>query len=278
MSLYTSPKSWGPHFWFILRCVANTYPVSPTPEDAKHVKSFFNELQFILPCDICKYSLSQHFKKHPIDNALAGKDKLVEWVEIIYNETKKVINDKRIKIMDSFDDTEEDIKPVRITYRPKENTFENYELLQQAPDEVFNNDNNFTNTNINYNLMPEIIPNRTDISQNQKENNAQEINFFKFEKKDTFGKINSGKKITEKKNNKRSENIINKNTNSAIIAGASDYENKIKKNMNNAIMANSLESMTSYDNRNIKYYATGDKKMDSATQSLTLKKCKKCDN
>ena len=61
MSQYSSPKIWGPHFWFILRCVAHNYPLNPTPEEANHVKNFFHELQYVLPCEVCKYTFKQHY-------------------------------------------------------------------------------------------------------------------------------------------------------------------------------------------------------------------------
>src|SRR5436309_2706696 len=115
MDKYNSPKEWGPHFWYMLRCVAFNYPLNPTNEEIKQFKSWFEAFQFILPCKSCKYSLSQHFKKHSLQNAILSREKLMEWVEIIYNETKKTIDDKRVKILNtSIDDQEEDVRPVRI--------------------------------------------------------------------------------------------------------------------------------------------------------------------
>lgn len=118
MSQYSSPKIWGPHFWFILRCVAHNYPLNPTPEEAAHVKSFFYELQYVLPCEICKYTFKQHYNKHPIEAGLLNRGKLIDWVETIFEETKRVIQDKRVKIMDIFDEPEIN-GPIRIIYKPK---------------------------------------------------------------------------------------------------------------------------------------------------------------
>lgn len=112
MSQYTSPKIWGPHFWFMLRCLANNYPVRPTPEDVQHTRIFFYELQYLLPCDLCKYTFKQHYAKHPIEKGLTGKAALIEWVETIYQETKKVIHDNRIKIMEQSEENSE-VKPIK---------------------------------------------------------------------------------------------------------------------------------------------------------------------
>jgi len=116
---YTNPKSWGPHFWFILRCIANNYSDNPSKDEMTHVRTFIMELQYILPCEVCKYTFRQHYNRNPLDRYLGNKDKLMEWVEIIYQETKKVIQDKRIKIIDSFEETPEISLPMRTVYKAK---------------------------------------------------------------------------------------------------------------------------------------------------------------
>lgn len=124
MDQYSSPKIWGPHFWFIMRCVANNYPINPNIEDSRHVKNFFSELQYILPCEICKYTYQQHIKRYPIDNYLSSRDKLIEWVEDIYEYTKKVISDRRVKVMDQHEEQSGEIKPIKVVYKTKKSELE----------------------------------------------------------------------------------------------------------------------------------------------------------
>ena len=116
---YNSPKIWGPSFWMTLRTIAHTYPINPNKDDAMHVKNFFTELQHVLPCEICKYTFKQHFNKHPIEKGLSSRNKLIEWVELIYQETKKVIQDKRIKIMDTPEEEIEEMAPIRTIFKSK---------------------------------------------------------------------------------------------------------------------------------------------------------------
>ncbi len=92
MEQYTNPKEWGPHFWFVIRCVANNYPESPTEDDIKYTKTFFYALQYTLPCAMCRESYTGHFNKHNIDLYLTTNKKLIEWTDIIYNETTNKIN------------------------------------------------------------------------------------------------------------------------------------------------------------------------------------------
>lgn len=136
---YTSPKSWGPHFWFMLRCIAYNYPLKPSAEDANHARTFILELQYLLPCELCKYTFKQHFTKYPIDKGLINKASLMEWIETIYQETKKIIQDNRIKILDSYEEPDE-VKPIRIAYKPRIDPME--EQLNEIRKNVMKKDNN----------------------------------------------------------------------------------------------------------------------------------------
>lgn len=91
-SIYTSPKSWGPHFWFVMKCIAYNYPDNPTTEEKERVKKFYLDLQYLLPCAKCRKSYTEHIFNHPINHWLANGRKLFEWVNIIYKETNKNIN------------------------------------------------------------------------------------------------------------------------------------------------------------------------------------------
>jgi hypothetical protein len=117
---YSDPRQWGSHFWFIMRCIAHTYPINPNKEDAVHVKNFFMELQSVLPCEICKYTFKQHLNKHPIERNLSDRNKLIEWVELIYQETNKAIQDKRVKIMDISGEEPEEFAPIRTIYKSRQ--------------------------------------------------------------------------------------------------------------------------------------------------------------
>lgn len=117
MSQYSSPKIWGPHFWFMLRCVANNYPNNPSGEEATHIKTFFNNLQNLLPCEVCRYTYRQHLNKNPIEKSVGSKTELINWVEHIYKETRRVINDGRVKIMDIYEEEEDEIRPIKKVYK-----------------------------------------------------------------------------------------------------------------------------------------------------------------
>jgi len=140
MEQYTNPRIWGPHFWFILRCIVHNYPMSPTSADKQHMESFFYELQFALPCEKCKYTFKQHYNKFPINKYLTDRQKLIEWLDLIYEETNRSIANNRIKILDEFIDTGEMMPLKQIPKSEKDKVLEQH--LNIAKKNVINNSTN----------------------------------------------------------------------------------------------------------------------------------------
>jgi hypothetical protein len=83
---------WGPSAWNFLHTITFNYPNNPTYNDKENYKNFFNNLGFILPCEICKYNYNIHLKTYPISNYLNTKEDLVKWLIIIHNEVNKLHN------------------------------------------------------------------------------------------------------------------------------------------------------------------------------------------
>ena len=76
---------WGPHLWFSLHTISFNYPLKPTNEDKTNYKNFFNNLQNIIPCSVCKKNYKRHITEHPIEDFLGNRQTLVYWVIDIHN-------------------------------------------------------------------------------------------------------------------------------------------------------------------------------------------------
>lgn len=86
MSQYTNPKSWGPHFWYMMRCVAHNYSEYPGETEKNSVKTFYYNLKHILPCEVCRTHYSRVLRKHKLEESLCCKSCLISWVETVYRE------------------------------------------------------------------------------------------------------------------------------------------------------------------------------------------------
>jgi len=102
-------KKWGKHGWVFLHYVTFNYPDNPNQNDIDHYYDFFYNIQYILPCDICKINYSNHLKKYSLLNALKNKNLLIKWLIDVHNETNKSLNkpilsyNKALKKLDKID-------------------------------------------------------------------------------------------------------------------------------------------------------------------------------
>lgn len=84
------PEYWGKYYWGTIYFIVLNYPDSPTKEDKQNVKSFFEMLKSLLPCENCANHYKKNLNTYPLtDDILSSKTKLLDWVLIINNEVNK---------------------------------------------------------------------------------------------------------------------------------------------------------------------------------------------
>ncbi len=91
---------WGPHLWFSLHTISFTYPLKPKDSDKANFKSFFNELQHVIPCSVCKKNYKRHLMEFPVDEHLHSRKDLVYWVIDLHN----MVNSETGKRVLSYDE------------------------------------------------------------------------------------------------------------------------------------------------------------------------------
>jgi hypothetical protein len=118
MTIHITPDIWGPKLWMSIHFIALAYPISPTDEHKKNYKTFYESLQYVLPCSLCANNYKEHLKIKPLnDSVLKDKESLVKWTIDMHNlvnkdNNKEVLSyDKAIDlILNNFKYVESDIK------------------------------------------------------------------------------------------------------------------------------------------------------------------------
>lgn len=93
-------NEWGPAGWKFLHMISFNYPNDPTESDKINYKNLYENLQYTLPCSLCRSSYSKIFKYICIDYYLDSKDGLTFWLFIVHN----LVNLKLNKEMAFFED------------------------------------------------------------------------------------------------------------------------------------------------------------------------------
>ena len=87
--MHLPPAAWGPFFWHTMHIVALGYPESPTYSDKKAAKEFYESLQILIPCPICKVHYQKHLADVPLSPHLDSREALFKWTVDIHNRVNK---------------------------------------------------------------------------------------------------------------------------------------------------------------------------------------------
>lgn len=111
------PNVWGKCGWLFLHSVSLDYPDNPSNEDKLRYKTFFESLQYILPCEKCKVHMKQNMEKYKLtDKILSDKTSVIKWVIDIHNEVNKSLG----KSILSYEDA---LTEILSNYYPKNNLY-----------------------------------------------------------------------------------------------------------------------------------------------------------
>jgi len=77
------PGIWGPYFWTTMHIVSLGVSKEPTAAEQEGIRNFYESLQVVIPCPICREHYKEALKSTPIQTS--SRDAVVEWVYDIHN-------------------------------------------------------------------------------------------------------------------------------------------------------------------------------------------------
>lgn len=95
MKLKMPPEVWGPFFWHTIHIVAMGYPEKPTYAQKKAAKEFYESLQYLLPCSVCRQHYAQHLAVAPITPHLDRRQDLFKWTVDLHNAVNQSLGKPR---------------------------------------------------------------------------------------------------------------------------------------------------------------------------------------
>ena len=93
--MHVPPEVWGPFFWHTIHIVALGYPQDPSYGHKKATKEFFESLQQLIPCPICKQHYTSHMAKIPIGPSLDNRKDLFRWTIDLHNEVNTMLGKRK---------------------------------------------------------------------------------------------------------------------------------------------------------------------------------------
>jgi FAD-linked sulfhydryl oxidase len=93
--MHIPPEVWGPFFWHTIHIAALGYPQEPSYSEKKAAKEFFESLQFLIPCPICRTHYASHMAKMPITASLDSRKDLFRWTIELHNEVNVMLGKRK---------------------------------------------------------------------------------------------------------------------------------------------------------------------------------------
>ena len=106
-----NPKVWGPHYWFVLHTIANTYPLSPNDVTKKKYYDFIQNLPLLLPIQEIGNSFAKYLDKYPVTPYLDSRPSFMKWMHFIHNKINVSIGEPELSQEESMAQYYDEYKP-----------------------------------------------------------------------------------------------------------------------------------------------------------------------
>lgn len=110
--MYFDPKIWGPHYWFFLHTIAESYPLQPNEVSKRKYYDLIQNLPLFIPIDEIGNYVSDLLDKYPVTPYLDNRDSFVRWMHFIHNKVNVHLGKDEVSLPKAMD-------MYRNEYRPK---------------------------------------------------------------------------------------------------------------------------------------------------------------
>ena len=97
------PNIWGPHYWFFLHTVAESYPSHPNSVTKRKYYDLIQNFPLFIPIEEMGNKFSQLIDKYPVTPYLDTKESFVRWVHFIHNKLNYLTGKKEVSFRQSLD-------------------------------------------------------------------------------------------------------------------------------------------------------------------------------
>tara|TARA_E500000178_G_C16694321_1_gene605177 strand:- start:201 stop:629 length:429 start_codon:yes stop_codon:yes gene_type:complete len=123
------PTVWGPHYWFFLHTIAESYPLFPNDVTKKKYYDLIHNLPIFIPNDEIGNFFSGLLDKYPVSPYLVNRDSFVKWIHFIHNKVNVRIGKPEISLPKALELYRNQYKPKPVYLAEKLNIKKHYIIL-----------------------------------------------------------------------------------------------------------------------------------------------------
>ena len=120
------PDVWGPHYWFFLHTIAESYPKTPNDVTKRKYYDFIQNMPLFIPIEEMGNKFSEMLDRYPVSPYLDNRDSFVRWVHFIHNKFNVLLGKKEITLPQALDNYRNEYKPKPVRLSEKLNLKKHY--------------------------------------------------------------------------------------------------------------------------------------------------------
>jgi FAD-linked sulfhydryl oxidase len=110
--MHFDPTIWGPHYWFFLHTIAESYPLTPNSTTKRKYYDLIQNMPLFIPNPNIGNKFSEFLDKYPVTPYLDNRDSFVRWIHFIHNKFNVLLGKEEISLPLA-------LEKYRAQYKPK---------------------------------------------------------------------------------------------------------------------------------------------------------------
>jgi hypothetical protein len=106
-----TPDVWGPHYWFFLHTVAESYPITPNAVTKRKYYDLIQNMPMFIPIQEMGNKMSEMLDKYPVTPYLDTKESFVRWVHFLHNKFNALLGKEEMSLREALDKYRDQYKP-----------------------------------------------------------------------------------------------------------------------------------------------------------------------
>lgn len=120
------PEIWGPHYWFFLHTVAESYPLTPNDITKRKYYDLIQNMPIFIPDDDISSKFSKLLDKYPVTPYLDCRESFVRWVHFIHNKINYKLGKKELSLPYALEKYRAEYKPKPLIFTERINMRKHY--------------------------------------------------------------------------------------------------------------------------------------------------------
>jgi hypothetical protein len=117
---------WGPHYWFFLHTVAESYPINPNDVTKRKYYDLINNMPLFIPDTDIGDKFSKMLDRYPVTPYLDNRDSFVRWTHFIHNKINVQLGKEELSLPSALEKYRSEYKPKQLIFSERINMRKHY--------------------------------------------------------------------------------------------------------------------------------------------------------